>query len=83
MPKKKTFEMRNTQYSIELSVHKQTNVFNTTYTIQCRENCQIILQAEQKKPRQLPKQQSAQIKQFSKANSYIFETAEDRANSIR
>ena len=31
--------MRNTQYNIELSVHKQPSVFNTTYTIQCRVNC--------------------------------------------
>ena len=30
--KKNTFGMRNTQYSIELSVHKQPSVFNTTYT---------------------------------------------------
>ena len=37
--KKNTFEMWNTQYSIELSVHKQPSVFNTTYTMQCRVNC--------------------------------------------
>ena len=35
--KKNTFGMRNTQYSIELSVHKQPSAFNTTYTIQCCE----------------------------------------------
>ena len=40
--KKNTFVMRNTQYSIELSVHKQASVFNTTYTIQCRVNWPII-----------------------------------------
>ena len=40
MPKKKNaFEIRNTQYSIELSVHKLPSVFNTTYTIQSRVNC--------------------------------------------
>ena len=37
--KKITFGMRNIQYSIELSVHKQPSVFNTTYTIQYRVNC--------------------------------------------
>ena len=37
--KKHTFGMRNTQYSIELSVHKQPSVFNTIYTIQCCVNC--------------------------------------------
>ena len=31
--------MRNTQYSIELSVHKQPRVFKATYTIQSRVNC--------------------------------------------
>ena len=31
--------MRNTQYSIELSVHKQPSVFNTTYTLQSQVNC--------------------------------------------
>ena len=37
--------MRNIQYSIELSVHKQPSVFNTTYTIQSRVNClKYILQ---------------------------------------
>ena len=40
--KKNTFGMRNTQYSIELSVHKQASVFNTTYTIQCHVNCQNV-----------------------------------------
>ena len=40
--KKKTFGMRNTQYSIELSVHKQPSVFNTTNAIQCRVNCPIF-----------------------------------------
>ena len=39
---KNTFGMRNTQYSIELSVHKQPSVFSTTYTIQCRVNCPNI-----------------------------------------
>ena len=39
---KNTFGMRNTQYSIELSVHKQPSVFNTTYTIQSRVNCLIV-----------------------------------------
>ena len=34
--KKNAFEIRHTQYSIELSVHKQPKVFNTTYTIQSR-----------------------------------------------
>ena len=37
--KKNAFEIRRTQYSIELSVHKQPKVFNTTYTIQSRVNC--------------------------------------------
>ena len=32
------------QYSIELSVHKQPSVFNTTYTIQSRVNCPNISQ---------------------------------------
>ena len=41
--KEKTLGMRNTQYSIELSVHKQASVFNTTYTTQCRMNCPITL----------------------------------------
>ena len=40
--KKNTFAMRNTQYNIELSVHKQPSVFNTTYAIQCRVNCPIV-----------------------------------------
>ena len=34
--------MLNTQYNIELSVHKQPSVFNTTYTIKCRINCLIV-----------------------------------------
>ena len=37
--RKNTFRMWNTQYSIELSVHKQPSVFNTTYTIQSHVNC--------------------------------------------
>ena len=37
--KKNTFGMRNTQCSLELSVHKQPSVFNTIYTIQCCVNC--------------------------------------------
>ena len=41
--KKNTFEMRNTQYRIKLSVHKQPSAFNITYTIQCRVNCPSIL----------------------------------------
>ena len=41
--KKNTFEMRNTQCSIELSVHKQPSV-NTTYTIQSRVNCLTVFQ---------------------------------------
>ena len=36
-------EIHNTQYSTELSVHKQPSAFNTTYTIQCRVNCPIEL----------------------------------------
>ena len=39
MQKKNTFRIRNTQYRIELSVHKQLSVFNTTYTIQSRVDC--------------------------------------------
>ena len=35
---KNTFGMRNTQYLIELTIHKQPSVFNTTYTIQSRVN---------------------------------------------
>ena len=35
---KNTFVIRNTQCSIELSVHTQPNVFNRTYTIQSRMN---------------------------------------------
>ena len=38
-----TFGMRNIQYSIELSVHKQPSVFNTTYTIQSHVNCPTML----------------------------------------
>ena len=41
--KKNTFEMRNIQYSIELSVHKQPSVFNTTYTIQSHVNSPTML----------------------------------------
>ena len=37
--KKNTFGIRNTQYSIALNVHKQSSIFTTTYTIQCRVNC--------------------------------------------
>ena len=41
---KNTFGMRNTPYSIELSVQfNQPSVLNTTYTIQCRVNCPIYL----------------------------------------
>ena len=36
---KNIFGIPNTQYSTALSVHKQPNVFNTTYTIQIRVNC--------------------------------------------
>ena len=36
---KTKFPMQNTQYNLELSVHKQPSVFNTIYTIQCRVNC--------------------------------------------
>ena len=36
---KNTFGWRNTQFSIALSVHKQPNVFNTTYAIQSCVNC--------------------------------------------
>ena len=35
---KNTFVIRNTQCSIELSVHTQPNVFNRTYTIKSRMN---------------------------------------------
>ena len=41
--KKKTFEIRNIQYSIALSVNKQPSVFNTTYTIQNRVNCPTVI----------------------------------------
>ena len=34
-----TFRIQNTEYIIALSVHKQPNVFHTTYTIQSRVNC--------------------------------------------
>ena len=37
--KKNRFGMGNTQYSIDLSVHKHPRVFNKTYTIQSRVNC--------------------------------------------
>ena len=37
--KKNTFGIRNTQYRIALSVHKQPSAFNTIYTIQSRVNC--------------------------------------------
>ena len=40
--KTNTLGMRNTQYSIQLSVHKQPSIFNTTYRIQSRVNCPII-----------------------------------------
>ena len=40
--KKNTFGMRNTQYSIDLSVHKHPRVYNTTYKIQSRVNCPSI-----------------------------------------
>ena len=36
---KNTFPMRKTPYNIAFSVHKQSSVYNTTYTIQCRVNC--------------------------------------------
>ena len=37
--KKNSFQKRNAQYnSIALSVHKQTSVFNTPYTLQSRVN---------------------------------------------
>ena len=36
---KNTFVIRNTQYSIALSVHRQPGVFNTTYKIQSSVNC--------------------------------------------
>ena len=38
----KLFEIRSTQYSIELSVHKPPKVVNTTYTIQSRVNCPAV-----------------------------------------
>ena len=39
--KKNTFEIRNTPYNIAFSVHKQSSVFHTTYTIQSHVNCPI------------------------------------------
>ena len=36
---KNKFGMQNTQYNIELGVHKQPSVFNTMYTVQSRVNC--------------------------------------------
>ena len=39
---KNTFGIRNTQYSLALTVHKQSSVFNTTYTIQSCVNCPHI-----------------------------------------
>ena len=36
---KNAFGIRNTQYCIKLSVHKQTSVYNITYTLQSRVNC--------------------------------------------
>ena len=43
---KNTFGIRNTQYSIALSVHQQPCVFNTTYTIQSRstQRCSLRFQ---------------------------------------
>ena len=38
--KKSAFGIRNSQYSIALNIHKQPIVFNTTYAIQSRVNCQ-------------------------------------------
>ena len=40
---KNAFGIRNTQYIIALSVHKQPSVFNTTYMIQSRMNCPNVL----------------------------------------
>ena len=37
--KKNTFGMRNIQYSLALTLHKQPSVFNTTYMIQIHVNC--------------------------------------------
>ena len=42
---KNTFGIRCTQYSIELSVHKQPRVFNTTYTIKCHMNCPYVFKS--------------------------------------
>ena len=39
--KKIHLECKKKQHSIELSVHKQPSVFNTTYTIQNAVNCPI------------------------------------------
>ena len=36
--KKNTFGLQNTQYTIELSFHKQPSVVNTSYTIQSSVN---------------------------------------------
>ena len=38
---KNTLGIQNTQYSIELSIHKQPSVFNTTYPLQSQLNCPI------------------------------------------
>ena len=38
---KNTFGIQNTQYSKELSVHKQPSVFNKTYALQSRVNCPL------------------------------------------
>ena len=43
MPKKNIFGIRNTQYSIVLSIYKQPSAFNTTYTIQSCVNCPSLL----------------------------------------
>ena len=43
MLKQNTFGIQNTQYSIELSIHKPPSAFNTTYTIQSRVNCSNML----------------------------------------
>ena len=42
MPKKNSFGIRNIQYILALSVHKQPSVFYKTYTIQSRVNSLII-----------------------------------------
>ena len=46
--KSQTNGMWNTQYSIELNVHKQPSVFKTTYTVQCRVNCPNVCKSEKK-----------------------------------